>query len=61
MPAYVVFHDATLMNIARLQPTTVEELRTVPGIGDQKAAKYGQAVLNLISEWKAEHEPKDDS
>ena len=54
VPAYVVFHDATLMNLARLRPTTVEELHAVAGIGDQKAAKYGQAVLDVISRWQAE-------
>ena len=52
----MVFHDATLLNLAMLQPTTGEELRAVSGIGEQKAAKYGQAVLDTISEWKAEHE-----
>lgn len=59
VPAYVVFHDATLLNLAALQPTTGEELRAVSGIGEQKAAKYGQAVLDVISGWKAEHESGD--
>ena len=59
VPAYVVFHDATLLDLAKQQPTTGEELSAVSGIGEQKAAKYGQAVLDAISEWKAEHESGD--
>ncbi len=48
VPPYVVFHDSTLREMARLQPTTVGELRLIKGIGDKKMADYGDAFLELI-------------
>ena len=54
VPAYVIFHDATLLNIAAARPNTEAELLAVPGIGAQKAAKYGKAVLEVISAYKTE-------
>ena len=52
VPAYVIFHDATLRDMAARQPTTVEELLEVSGVGERKAEKYGQAVLEVIWDWK---------
>jgi ATP-dependent DNA helicase RecQ len=49
MPAYVIFHDATLRAIASLRPTTLAELSTVNGVGDSKLAKFGQQVLDTIA------------
>ncbi len=60
VPAYVIFHDATLLNLAQAQPGTAEELLAVPGIGEQRAGRYGEAVLKAISEWKAERAPRRD-
>ena len=54
VPAYVIFHDATLLNIASAKPSTEAELLAVPGVGEQKAKKYGHAVLAVIAEWKAD-------
>jgi ATP-dependent DNA helicase RecQ len=45
VPAYVVFHDATLRAIAARGPATLGELAAVPGIGEAKLARYGEAVL----------------
>ena len=53
VPAYVIFHDATLLNLAEAKPETEEELLAVPGIGEQKAAKYGRAVLDVIAAYTA--------
>ncbi|MFC9595590.1 DNA helicase RecQ [Streptomyces sp. NPDC056944] len=50
VPAYVVFHDATLREIATLMPTTVEELGTVGGVGEAKLTKYAEGVLDALSE-----------
>ncbi|TXS12158.1 DNA helicase RecQ [Streptomyces sp. adm13(2018)] len=50
VPAYVVFHDATLREIATLVPGTVEELGTVGGVGEAKLAKYGEGVLEALAE-----------
>jgi ATP-dependent DNA helicase RecQ len=50
VPAYVVFHDATLRQIAALHPTTLTALGTVSGVGENKLAKYGQQILDLLAE-----------
>jgi ATP-dependent DNA helicase RecQ len=49
VPAYVVFHDATLRQIAALSPKSLAELGTVSGIGETKLARYGQAVLDTLA------------
>ncbi|WP_435811256.1 DNA helicase RecQ [Streptomyces termitum] len=49
VPAYVVFHDATLREIATTLPTTVAELGTVGGVGEAKLAKYGEGVLEALA------------
>ncbi len=48
MPAYVVFNDATLYDLARLRPLDDDELLTVPGIGPVKVEKYGAEILAII-------------
>ncbi|MGB8995538.1 MAG: HRDC domain-containing protein, partial [Pseudonocardiaceae bacterium] len=49
VPAYVIFHDATLRQIATDSPSTLAELGTVSGIGEAKLAKYGQQVLDTLA------------
>jgi ATP-dependent DNA helicase RecQ len=49
VPAYVVFNDATMREIAIKEPATLEELGQVSGIGENKLARYGQAVLDLLN------------
>jgi DNA helicase II / ATP-dependent DNA helicase PcrA len=48
MPAYVVFNDATLYDLARLRPIDDDEMLGVPGIGPVKVEKYGEAILAII-------------
>jgi ATP-dependent DNA helicase RecQ len=48
MPPYVIFHDATLRSIAALNPSTLAELSTVNGVGENKLAKFGQQVLDAL-------------
>ena len=48
VPAYVIFHDATLREIATGAPTTLAELGTMSGIGENKLAKYGEAILAVL-------------
>jgi ATP-dependent DNA helicase RecQ len=50
VPAYVVFNDATMREIAMKEPATLEELGQVSGIGENKLARYGQSVLDLLNE-----------
>jgi ATP-dependent DNA helicase RecQ len=47
VPAYVIFHDATLLEVARACPDTLDRLRSVPGIGSAKLQHYGEALLAL--------------
>ncbi|MET7935616.1 DNA helicase RecQ [Streptomyces sp. NPDC005322] len=49
VPAYVIFHDATLREIATRAPTTLDELGTVSGVGENKLAKYGQQILDTLA------------
>lgn len=49
VPAYVIFHDATLRQIATLSPGTLAELGTVSGVGENKLAKYGQPILDTLA------------
>jgi ATP-dependent DNA helicase RecQ len=48
VPPYVIFHDTTLRELARLKPSTIEALYAVTGIGARKAEQFGQAVLDVI-------------
>ena len=49
VPAYVVFHDATLRQIAAQAPTSLDALGTITGIGENKLAKYGQQILDTLA------------
>ena len=49
VPAYIVFGDATLRGIAATQPTTLEALSEVSGVGDKKLDTYGEAVLSVVA------------
>jgi DNA helicase-2/ATP-dependent DNA helicase PcrA len=48
VPAYVVFHNATLAEIADRQPRTLSELALVPGVGPAKLERYGEEVLAAL-------------
>jgi len=48
VPAYVIFHDATLREIATKQPSSLAELSTVSGVGETKLARYGQQILDTL-------------
>jgi ATP-dependent DNA helicase RecQ len=48
VPAYVIFHDATLRQIATEKPSTLTGLSGVNGVGEAKLAKYGPQVLEVL-------------
>jgi ATP-dependent DNA helicase RecQ len=48
VPPYVIFHDTTLRELARLKPTSIEALRHVYGVGARKAEDLGDAVIDVI-------------
>ncbi|GAB3582293.1 DNA helicase RecQ [Amycolatopsis endophytica] len=50
MPAYIVFADATLKQIATERPSTLDQLAGVNGVGESKLAKYGEKVLAVLAE-----------
>jgi len=47
LPAYVIFHDATLAHIAAADPQSLEDLQGISGIGVKKLEAYGQEVLQV--------------
>ena len=49
VPAYVIFHDATLLEIASRKPDSLEALGAVSGIGDRKLEAYGPDLLSLLT------------
>ena len=49
VPAYVVLHDATIDGIASEHPTTLDQLREIPGIGDKKLEHYGADILAIVN------------
>jgi ATP-dependent DNA helicase RecQ len=49
VPAYVIFHDATLRQIAAEAPATLAELAAVNGVGEAKLARYGPQILDLVA------------
>ncbi|MEU7134666.1 DNA helicase RecQ [Streptomyces sp. NPDC046261] len=53
VPAYVIFHDATLREIATALPGSLEQLSSVSGVGENKLAKYGQPILDVLAKLPA--------
>jgi DNA helicase II / ATP-dependent DNA helicase PcrA len=49
VPAYVVFHDATLAAIASRRPRSLTDLRAISGVGPTKLARYGREVLAIVA------------
>ena len=50
VPAYVVFHDATLRAIASAAPSSLGELAGISGVGESKLAKYGDGILEVLGQ-----------
>jgi ATP-dependent DNA helicase RecQ len=48
VPAYTVFHDSTLRELAQVRPRSLEELRSISGIGATKLERYGAALLETL-------------
>ena len=49
LPAYVIFHDATLMDMAEKRPATLSAMASISGVGAAKLEKYGQIFLDEIN------------
>ncbi|MEG2804583.1 DNA helicase RecQ [Stenotrophomonas sp.] len=50
VPAFVIFHDSTLRNIAEQRPTSIDALGRVGGIGGSKLARYGERLVDIVRE-----------
>ncbi|MBM3515712.1 MAG: DNA helicase RecQ [Alphaproteobacteria bacterium] len=53
VPAYLIFPDATLLDMARVRPRTLYDMATVSGVGPRKLAQFGKVFLEAIAEWGA--------
>jgi ATP-dependent DNA helicase RecQ len=49
VPAYVIFHDSTLREIALQQPADLDALAAISGVGAGKLERYGRAVLDAVA------------
>jgi len=56
MPAYIIFSDSTLMDLATYLPLTFEDLPKISGFGQVKLEKYGQVFLEAIQEYCGKEE-----
>lgn len=54
VPAYIIFSNASLADMATKVPHTMAEFLEVSGVGEVKASRYGEAFLNAISEFERE-------
>ena len=50
LPAYVVFHDATLAEMARTEPRSLDDLAQISGVGVKKLEAYGDDILRVLRE-----------
>ena len=50
LPAYVVFHDATLAQMAQSHPKSLAELAHISGVGSKKLAAYGEEILRVLAQ-----------
>ncbi|MFP4461404.1 MAG: HRDC domain-containing protein, partial [Thermotogota bacterium] len=52
VPPYIVFHDYSIREMSNINPSTVEELIEIKGVGEKKLKKYGERFLQLIKQYK---------
>ena len=50
VPPYVIFHDATLVAIAEMRPSQLNDMQAISGIGENKLAKYGDEFLAIVKQ-----------
>lgn len=61
LPSYVIFHDKTLQELAERLPDSLDEMKSVFGIGENKLKTYGELFLTAIREHKKGCSPRPDS
>lgn len=55
VPPYIIFSDATLLELATFLPLDISELTRISGFGEVKTKRYGKAFLGVVSEYCREH------
>jgi|GEM_PF-511053 len=60
VPPYVVFHDRTLKEIARQYPATLEELATIPGVGQAKLQQFGEIIISAVRDYQSRQHPDEE-
>jgi len=55
-PPFMIFSDATLHDIIRVYPRSLEQLLTVSGVGQHKLTRYGQSILDVMDDLYLTHE-----
>ncbi|MEC9313379.1 MAG: DNA helicase RecQ [Pseudomonadota bacterium] len=48
LPPYVIFHDATLLDMCKQRPQDIAAMRRISGVGEQKLSQYGQQFVDII-------------
>jgi ATP-dependent DNA helicase RecQ len=61
LPPYVVFHDATLREMAARRPLTLNQFAELPGVGQAKLARYGSEFIAAIANFSVSAELLEDS
>lgn len=56
LPPYVIFQDPSLEAMSTTYPVTLEELQTIPGVGQGKAKRYGKEFVEVIKKYVDENE-----
>ena len=51
IPPYMIFHDTTLIEMAKEKPSSLEKLGSISGVGEQKLKRYGKTFLEVIEEY----------
>ena len=55
MPTFVIMHDSTLDDLCQKNPSTLAELRTVSGFGEQKTTLYGNQILEILAGFRGKN------
>jgi ATP-dependent DNA helicase RecQ len=59
LPPYVIFHDSTLLEVARRRPISLTSLATIPGVGASKLERYGRAIIGIVGQKTLDPEALD--
>jgi ATP-dependent DNA helicase RecQ len=51
LPPYLILHNSTIDEIVSQKPSSLRDLREVPGFGEVKLAKYGEGILEIVRAW----------